>query len=113
MPTISIEGLWTAEFGSTTGIFGGGVVVFEDGKLLGGDSWYYYVGTYSLNGNTLETRLRVVPYIHGAQSVFGTVGRELVLNLVGSLTDPTHALAQGTAEGMPNLSFGAKLTKRT
>jgi hypothetical protein len=31
-----MDGLWTAEFGGSTGIFGGGVAVFKDGKILGG-----------------------------------------------------------------------------
>jgi hypothetical protein len=33
-----MEGLWTAEFGSSVGIFGGGVVVFHEGKIMGGDN---------------------------------------------------------------------------
>ncbi len=32
-----MEGLWTAEFGSSAGRFGGGVLVFGDGTILGGD----------------------------------------------------------------------------
>jgi hypothetical protein len=31
-----MDGLWTAEFGSSSGIFGGGVAVFRDGKIWGG-----------------------------------------------------------------------------
>ena len=29
-----LDGLWTAEFGSTTGISGGGVVIFAGNKIL-------------------------------------------------------------------------------
>lgn len=108
----NIDGLWTAEFGSTTGIFGGGVAVFRDGEVLGGDSTYYYIGKYTLNGNALEAVLKISPFIQGAQSVFGTVGQEFVLKLTGSLSDPNHVLAQGAADGMPGLTFGAKLTRR-
>jgi hypothetical protein len=28
-----IDGLWNAEFGSNLGTFGGGVAVFQDGKI--------------------------------------------------------------------------------
>ena len=53
-----MEGLWTAEFGSSAGTFGGGVAIFRDGKILGGDGTYYYIGEYSLAGNTLRATLR-------------------------------------------------------
>jgi len=35
-----MDGLWTAEFGSSTGSFSGGVVVFQSGKIFGGDATY-------------------------------------------------------------------------
>lgn len=108
-----MEGLWTAEFGSSTGTFGGGVAVFRDGKILGGDATYYYVGEYTLQGNSLRATLRISPYIAGAESVFKTVGRNLTLNLEGSLIDERRATAQGYPSEMPNLKFGVKLTKRS
>ena len=45
-----IDGLWTAEFGSSTGEFGGGVVVLQNGQILGGDGGYFYVGKFDLAG---------------------------------------------------------------
>lgn|SRR5690348_1631847 len=107
-----MNGLWTAEFGSSTGIFGGGVAVFWDGKIMGGDATYYYLGEYTLNGNSLRATLRVSPFIEGAESVFKTVGRDLTLDLEGSLTGESRAIAQGHPRDMPNLNFGVKLVKR-
>jgi hypothetical protein len=107
-----MEGLWTAEFGSSTGIFGGGVAVFRDGKIWGGDGTYYYVGEYKLNGNAFHATLKIFPFIDGAQSVFKTVGRDLTLELEGSLTDANRAIAQGHPKGMSEMKFGAKLTRR-
>jgi hypothetical protein len=108
-----MDGLWTVEFGSSTGIFGGGVAVFRDGKIWGGDATYYYIGEYSLSGNTLSATLRISPFIEGAESVFKTVGKDLTLDLVGSLISADRAIAQGHPRGTPQLNFGAKLTKRT
>lgn len=108
-----MNGLWTVEFGSSTGMFGGGVVVFQDGKLMGGDGGYYYLGTYELKGRALQATVEVAPFIEGYESVFKTVGRSFKLNLVGSLTDEGHAIAQGHPEGMPQFKFGAKLIKRS
>jgi T3SS negative regulator,GrlR len=53
-----LDGLWTAEFGSSTGMFGSGVAVFADGKILGGDNLYYYTGEYKLQGNALQATRR-------------------------------------------------------
>lgn len=107
-----MDGLWTAEFGSSTGMFGGGVTVFQDGKILGGDGTYFYVGEFNLRGREFEATLRTSPFIEGAQSVFKTTGQDLTLELSGSLTDENHAIAQGHPRGMPNLKFGVKLTRR-
>ena len=107
-----MEGLWTAEFGSSTGMFGGGVAVFRDGEILGGDATHYYVGEYKVVGNTFTATLKVRAFIEGAQSVFRTIGQDLTLELVGSLTDSNRAIAQGRLKGMPDFRFGAKLTKR-
>jgi hypothetical protein len=107
-----MNGLWTAEFGSSTGRFGGGVAVFLDGKIMGGDGTYFYVGKYTLSGNAFVATLRVAPFIDGAESVFKTIGRELTLELAGTLTDEGRAIAQGCPTGMPEHRFGVKLTKR-
>ncbi len=109
---LNMEGFWTAEFGSSTGIFGGGAVVFREGKLMGGDSTYYYTGEYAVSGNTFKATLRLSPFIEGAESVFKTVGRDLTLDIEGSLTPDGRLIAQGRPREMPSLNFGAKLTKR-
>jgi len=108
-----MDGLWTAEFASSAGIFGGGVAVFQNGKILGGDGTYFYTGEYELRGDRFEATLNVSPFIDGAESVFRTVGRVLTLELAGSVTDEGRlAVAQGHPREMANLNFGVKLTKR-
>jgi hypothetical protein len=108
-----MEGLWTAEFGSNTGGFGTGVIILRDGKMLGGDASYYYVGEYNFTGNDFRATLTTSPFIEGAESVFKTVGRDLVLDLAGALTEQGQILAKGHPRGMPELNFGVKLTRRT
>jgi len=108
-----MNGLWTAEFGSSAGAFGGGVVVFDDGEILGGDATYYYVGNYTLAGRDFEATLKSSPFVEGARSVFNTVGQELILQLKGSLVDDGKALAHGSADGAPGLTFAIRLTKRS
>ena len=107
-----MEGFWTAEFGSSSGIFAGGTVVLREGKITGGDSTYYYVGEYTVSGKSFKATLKISPFIEGAESVFKTVGRDLTLDLEGSLTPDGRLIAQGRPRELPGLNFGAKLTKR-
>lgn len=108
-----MEGLWTAEFGSSKGIFGGGVAIFRDGKLMGGDGGYFYLGEYTVIENTLKAVIEVRPFVDNYKSVFGTINEKLTLELEGSLEDQDHATAQGYPRGMRDLAFGVKLTKRS
>jgi hypothetical protein len=107
-----IDGLWTAEFGSSAGSFGGGSAVFRDGKILGGDATYYYVGDYTVKENSLFATLKISPFIEGAESVFKTVGRDIILKLEGTFVDQGQIIAKGQADGIRQFSFGVKLTKR-
>jgi hypothetical protein len=110
---IELDGLWTAEFGSSTGIFGGGAVVFLGGKILGGDATYFYTGDYKLTGRDFVATIRVSPFIEGAESIFKTVGQELTLLLTGKFSDDRFAVATGHPQEIPTLNFGVKLTKRS
>src|SRR5437016_524087 len=103
-----MEGLWTAEFGTSTGMFGGGIAVFREGKVLGGDGTYFYIGEYKERGDTFVITLKISPFIEGAPSVFGTVGQELTLELSGISTADGKATAQGHLKGMPYPKFGVK-----
>jgi hypothetical protein len=107
-----MDGLWTAEFGSSAGTFGGGVAVFQDGRILGGDGTYFYIGSYTLEGQHFQATLKSSPFIEGARSVFNTMGQDLTLKLDGSLTGEGQALAQGSADEVPALKFAVRLRKR-
>jgi hypothetical protein len=107
-----MDGLWTAEFGSSAGMFGGGAAVFQNGKIRGGDGSYFYLGDYTLRGNTFKATIKVAPFLTNAESVFKTVGRDLTLDLDGSLVAEDRAIAQGHTREMPEVKFGVKLTRR-
>lgn len=94
-----LDGLWTAEFGSSVGVSGGGAVVFQDGRLLGGDNAYFYVGNFKFSSRGFSATLRVSPFIDGAESVFRTAGKDLTLELTGELTSAGQAIAQGSVCG--------------
>ncbi len=61
MKTPFREGLYRAEFNTLT-MQGIGLVVLIDGKIYGGDTIIYYVGTYSTDGDTLTARVEAGSY---------------------------------------------------
>jgi T3SS negative regulator,GrlR len=108
---MTMNGLWTAEFGSNLGMFGGGVVILSNDRVLGGDNSYYYEGNCVITGNKLSATLQIVPFILGQSSVFGTVSRKFTLKLEGTAQGDLIT-AQGTLDFAPNLSLAVKLKKR-
>jgi hypothetical protein len=69
-----LEALYVAQFGDVAlgGRYRpGGVVVFKANRIFGGDSGYYYVGTYSMEDNTLQIGAKIVKHDPTAEDAFG------------------------------------------
>lgn len=90
-----IEGLWVIKFltpDDPTMALNGGVVVVETGRIFGGDSGYFYVGSLDPAGKgTWNANVRITRHDPDIESVFGDVD---MIELSGSLThngeDPSH-----------------------
>ena len=77
----SVEALWIAHFGDvftigtgdvfTAGTSNGGVVVFETGRVFGGDSGFFYLGEYDVSGDILSAKVTITRFKPGVPSVFG------------------------------------------
>jgi hypothetical protein len=69
-----VEGLYIVHFGIPT-FYGSGVIVLETERFFGGDSMYYYVGDYKVNGNAITGRGKVVLHtaIPNVPTIFGDV----------------------------------------
>lgn len=68
------NGLWTIEFISTMNRFGAGVLlVLNNGKLLGGDNGYYYLGNYEVKDNNIRGKVAITRFNKNVISVFGDV----------------------------------------
>lgn len=75
------NGLWTVEFVSTINRYGRGVLIINNGRLLGGDDGYYYTGTCEIIGNNINALITVIKYDPNSISVFGNINHfELTLN---------------------------------
>lgn len=105
-----IEALWSAEFLSNQDIFGSGVVIFETGRIFGGDAQYYYTGTYEIKNGTLEGKVDVVHFSGEPWSVFGTLSK-FSLNLTGQPSAKTFDVGGVLIED-PAKRILIRLTKR-
>ena len=83
-----VEALWTIKFGTIYNYVNGGVIVFDEGKLYGGDSSYYYAGIYELTEDSrLIAHVDVNHYRGDPYTAFGTADRHLYLIIAANLID--------------------------
>ncbi|MHB1608422.1 MAG: hypothetical protein ACYCXX_07250 [Acidiferrobacter thiooxydans] len=83
---MSIEAMWTARFQSNKEGSGAGIVVLETERVFGGDSQYYYIGAYRVDGNQISIRLTVTHYANEMDSIFGPLP-EFAVTLKGEMNE--------------------------
>ena len=90
-----------------------GVVVLHDGRIMGGDSFFYYTGSYFFGRGKWRGDMTVNQYTDapGLNLVFG--GREVTCGFTGTYS-AGHADIDGTAlVGRYSIPFRARLTLRS
>jgi hypothetical protein len=105
-----IEGLWIAQFEGLQG-HGAGVVVFVNGRALGGDEAFTYVGHYKEEGGKMKARVTVSNFRPEIGNVMGITG-DFDLEITAPVGD---GVVQGTMVlvGDPaGRSIAVKLTKK-
>ena len=100
----NIEALWAASFEGPVDK-GHGVVVFETGRVFGGDSGWYYSGTYEVHQKNLTGRVKIVFHGSSQGSVTGHVpGQTFEIDLRGKISDDGQKIvAHGTVIDDPDL----------
>jgi len=63
--------LWTIQFDTAGEWRSGGVVIFDAGRVFGGDNHYYYVGRYTEDNNLIRGEARVVHFSGPLATGFG------------------------------------------
>jgi hypothetical protein len=97
-----VEGLWSAEFfipPSGTAVFGSGVVVLNQGKILGGDSTYYYHGDYVIAGGQFIAHVETKHYSGPNNNIFGEGIKFNVVKLSGPV-DSNEMELQGMSPAL-------------
>jgi hypothetical protein len=104
-----IEGLWSIYF-ETAEMYGAGVIVFETGRLFGGDDKYYYVGSYVVSEGRLQASAQVTHFAGEPLSVFGReVNFSLGVIAIAS-SDSFEAIAYRVDD--PRQTMSIRLVKR-
>ncbi len=91
---------------------GSGVVLFRDGKILGGDAYLFYTGSYTSKGNTFKGEVLVQRHTSSPDTnpLFGGPS-PVGVGVSGTFTDTT-AVMDGTAlVGKASQIFKATLRK--
>jgi len=91
---------------------GSGVVLFRDGRILGGDAYLFYTGSYTVKGNTFKGEVLVQRHTSSpdANPLFGEAS-PVGIGVSGTFTD-TAAEMSGTAlVGKASQIFEATLRK--
>ena len=107
-----LEALWSVQFATPEGMAGGGVVVFETGRIFGGDTSFYYVGTYEdvKEDGVLNARVRVRRHAPGLPSAFGIEDFELKLS---GKVQAERFTVMGTVVADPTKQLDVQLTHIT
>jgi hypothetical protein len=66
-------GVYLVSFTSNLGSLGGGLPLFEGGRVHGGDEFFLYLGRYRIQGNRVTADLTVRHYQGALMSLFGTL----------------------------------------
>jgi hypothetical protein len=104
-----VEGLWIVQYVGLQGS-GGGAIVLVNGKVLGGDTGYLYIGTYEVKDNILSARVRVSNFLPEIPNVLGIQG-DFDLELRIPVSIPIMQGAMGLV-GIPGAGIAVKMTKK-
>ena len=114
-PTRSVtNGLYTLAIEMSHGKQGRatGVVVLRDGRIMGGDSFFYYTGTYSFKAGKWRGDMIVNQHTEapGLNLAFG--GREVTCGFTGTYAEGTADIEGTALVGKNSVLFNARLTLR-
>ena len=104
------DALWSLEFISGDKTFAAGVAIFENDRVFGGDSQYYFLGTYRLSANFITGDLEVTHYNGPAYPFLGRA-KTFSLIISGPFEDPVMELQANVAESKSK-ELRVRLTRR-
>src|SRR5581483_4322202 len=108
---MSIDGLWIVQF-TAKDIRGSGVVVFNDGKLFGGETGFYYVGSYEADSKIVQARVMVRNFDPSIPSGFGIPVSDYEMDVSATLQGDNTLTGTAMIVNQPQYSLGIRLMKK-
>lgn len=104
-----LDGLWILMI-QPPPVTSGGVIVFVNGKIYGGDNGFTWVGSYAVSDKIVKGRVHVHNFDPDIKSVLGVPG-DYEMHFSGTIQGETIT---GTAmiANQPQHSLSLRLTKR-
>jgi len=108
---VSLEALWTVQFEIPGGNLNGAVVVLKSGRIYGGDSGYYYLGSYTISGDTISGDVQATHYHGPGRTAFGDETASFSVQLSGKVNpDQDHIVGRAIRPRLGQVLL--KMTKR-
>ena len=107
---MSLEAMYGIEFVSNNDYGGYGVIIFETGRIFGGDSSFVYIGSYEVKNEIVHAEVKCTNDRKIFQSVFGNID-EFNLHLKGK-PEYNEFILQGHMVENPKMEIGVRLTRR-
>ena len=108
---MQIDGIWTVEYYGLSGWTKGGVLFFQNSRVMGGNDDLYVIGSYEASDNAYKIMLEVT-LLKAPQAVFRFDENKLPVQIEGELEGSSFT---GTATRLDTAAFRVpvKLTKRS
>jgi hypothetical protein len=109
----SVEGIYVVEFGDVglprQQFRNGGVALLQTQRVFGGDSGYYYVGTYAVKDSSFELTARIVKHDPNWINAFGDESLSFNVTMQGTVA---NGIIQGTMQRIdkPHINLPIRLT---
>jgi hypothetical protein len=102
---MALDALWTVELEARGRSTNGGVIVLENGHILGGNNTHYYVGTFTTGGTKLEGQVRIAWYSGSRQTAWGDEAEVVEAKVSGESGGPNTITGKVSRSGHPDISF--------
>ena len=107
---MAVDGFWTVRFEGPQ-VAGTGVLIMKDKKVYGGETGFYYIGNYQVDGNVFKARVAIRNFDPAVPSGFGIAG-DYEMDVSGVIKDDATMTGTAMITGRPQYSVGIRLAKR-
>ena len=105
-----VEGFWTVRVEGPQ-VAGTGVAMMKGRRVYGGETGFYYLGNYEVDGNVFKARIAVRNFDPAIPSGFGIQGN-YEMDVSGVIRDDDTMSGTAMITGRPQYNVGIHLTKR-